>query len=80
MDAPWTTFYEEGVPKSIVYPDWTLPDLLDAAAREFPDKIALISGEQSRLPPANLQVLLRVKNQTFLHHTKFLGLLLSLCC
>ena len=34
MDAPWVRFYEEGVPKSITFPSWSLPDLLDASARE----------------------------------------------
>jgi hypothetical protein len=41
MGAPWTQYYEEGVPKSITYPSWSLPDLLDATAREYPDKRAL---------------------------------------
>ncbi len=54
MDAPWTTFYEEGVPKSITYPDWTLPDLLDATAREYPDRAALTFFADPKLPPSRM--------------------------
>jgi long-chain acyl-CoA synthetase len=54
MDAPWTKFYEEGVPKSITYPNWTLPELLDASAREFPDKIALTFFADPKLPPSRM--------------------------
>lgn len=54
MDAPWTQFYEEGVPKSITYPDWTLPDLLDAAAAEYPGKTALTFYADARLPPSHM--------------------------
>jgi long-chain acyl-CoA synthetase len=54
LDAPWTTFYEEGVPKSIAYPDWTLPDLLDAAAREFSDRPALTFYADPKLPPSRM--------------------------
>ena len=54
MDAPWTRFYEEGVPKSITYPTWTLPDLLDASAREFPDQVALTFFADPKLPPSRM--------------------------
>jgi len=54
MDAPWTRFYEEGVPKSIRYPDWTLPDLLDASAKEFPDHRALTFFADPKLPPSSM--------------------------
>jgi len=54
MDAPWTQFYEEGVPKSIAYPPWSLPDLLDASAREFPDKRALTFYVDPKLPPSRM--------------------------
>jgi long-chain acyl-CoA synthetase len=54
MDAPWTKFYENGVPKSIAYPPWTLPDLLDAAAREFPDKPALTFYADPKLPASRM--------------------------
>ena len=54
MDAPWTKFYEEGVPKTITYPNWTLPDLLDASAKEFPDKIALRFYADPKLPPSRM--------------------------
>jgi long-chain acyl-CoA synthetase len=54
MDAPWVRFYEEGVPKSITFPSWTLPDLLDASAREFPDKTALTFFADPKLPPSRM--------------------------
>src|SRR5262245_41760299 len=54
MDAPWTKFYEEGVPKSITYPAWTLPDLLDQSAREYPDKVALTFYADPKLPPSRM--------------------------
>jgi long-chain acyl-CoA synthetase len=54
MDAPWTKFYEEGVPKSISYPPWSLPDLLDASAREFPEKRALTFYADPKLPPSHM--------------------------
>ncbi len=54
MDAPWVKFYENGVPKSIDYPDWTLPDLLDATAREFPDHPALTFYADPALPPSRM--------------------------
>jgi long-chain acyl-CoA synthetase len=54
MDAPWVRFYEEGVPKTITFPSWTLPDLLDASAREFPDKTALTFFADPKLPPSRM--------------------------
>ena len=54
MDAPWTRFYEEGVPKSITYPAWTLPDLLDASAKEFPDHRALTFFADPKLPSSQM--------------------------
>jgi long-chain acyl-CoA synthetase len=54
MDAPWVRFYEEGVPKSITFPSWSLPDLLDASAREFPDKTALTFFADPKLPPSRM--------------------------
>jgi long-chain acyl-CoA synthetase len=54
MDAPWVRFYEEGVPKSITFPSWTLPDLLDASAREYPDKTALTFFADPKLPPSRM--------------------------
>ncbi len=52
MDAPWTKSYEEGVPKSIAYPAWTLPELLDATARDYPDRKALTFFADPKLPPS----------------------------
>jgi len=54
MDAPWTQFYEEGVPKTINYPAWTLPDLLDSIAREYPAKTALTFYADPKLPPSHM--------------------------
>ena len=54
MDAPWVKFYEEGVPKSISYPAWSLPDLLDASAREFPGRRALTFFADPKLPPSHM--------------------------
>jgi long-chain acyl-CoA synthetase len=54
MAAPWVRFYEEGVPSSITFPSWTLPDLLDASAREYPDKTALTFFADPKLPPSRM--------------------------
>src|SRR5580765_2506004 len=54
MAAPWLQFYEEGVPKSITFPSWTLPDLLDATAREYPEKTALTFYADPKLPPSRM--------------------------
>jgi long-chain acyl-CoA synthetase len=54
LDAPWTRFYEDGVPKSITYPPWSLPDLLDATARDYPDKSALTFFADPKLPPSRM--------------------------
>jgi len=54
LDAPWTQFYEEGVPKSITYPRWSLTDLLDATARDYPDKTALVFFADPKLPPSRM--------------------------
>jgi len=54
MDAPWTRFYEEGVPASIEYPEWSLPDLLDHSASTFPDQTALTFFVDPKLPPSHM--------------------------
>ena len=54
MSAPWTRFYEEGVPPSIAYPAWTLPDLLDHSSDEFPDQTALTFFVDPKLPPSRM--------------------------
>jgi long-chain acyl-CoA synthetase len=54
MSAPWTQFYEEGVPKSITVPPWTLPELLDATAAEFGDRPALTFYVDAKLPPSRM--------------------------
>lgn len=40
MDQPWLSSYEKGVPHSLTYPNQTLSDLLQAAARTYPEKTA----------------------------------------
>jgi len=54
MSAPWTQFYEEGVPKSITVPDSTLPELLDSTAAEFGDRPALPFYVDAKLPPSRM--------------------------
>jgi long-chain acyl-CoA synthetase len=49
-DSPWFRHYEEGVPRTIPYPDLTLPDVLDRAAERFPDRVALRFFLDARLP------------------------------
>jgi long-chain acyl-CoA synthetase len=54
MTAPWTRFYEQGVPATIDYPSWTLPDLLDHSADEYPDQAALTFFVDPKLPPSRM--------------------------
>ena len=54
MSAPWTRFYEEGVPATIDYPAWTLPDLLDHSADHYPDQAALTFFVDPKLPPSRM--------------------------
>jgi long-chain acyl-CoA synthetase len=49
-DAPWLRHYEEGVPRSIEYPDITLPEALDRAADRHPERVALRFFLDARLP------------------------------
>jgi long-chain acyl-CoA synthetase len=41
MEPIWINRYDEGVPHSLDYPDWTLPDLLHRSARRFPHSPAV---------------------------------------
>ncbi len=54
MEAPWFRFYDKGVPRTIEFPDWTLPDLLDRSAERFPDNVALRFFVDPKLPPSTL--------------------------
>ncbi|MEM2665256.1 MAG: long-chain fatty acid--CoA ligase [Nitrososphaerota archaeon] len=45
MDRPWYRFYPEGVPRSIDYPEIPLHGLLERSASAYPEKIAVVSGE-----------------------------------
>lgn len=40
MEQPWLSAYEKGVPQTLSYPSQTLSDLLQTAARTYPDKTA----------------------------------------
>lgn len=54
MERPWLRFYDEGVPPTIEYPEWTLPDLLGRAAKDYPDKVALRFFVDPKLPPGTM--------------------------
>ena len=54
MSPPWTRFYEEGVPPTVTIPPWTLPDLLDASAKEYPERTALTFFVDPKLPPSRM--------------------------
>jgi long-chain acyl-CoA synthetase len=49
-DAPWFRHYEEGVPRTIPFPDITLPDVLDQTADRYPGRVALRFYLDARLP------------------------------
>jgi long-chain acyl-CoA synthetase len=53
-DAPWFRHYEEGVPRTIPYPEITLPEALDQTATRFPDRVALRFFLDARLPAPTL--------------------------
>jgi long-chain acyl-CoA synthetase len=54
MEARWFRFYDKGVPRTIDYPDWTLPDLVDRSAERYPDRVALKFFVDAKLPPSTL--------------------------
>jgi long-chain acyl-CoA synthetase len=54
MIPSWTRFYEEGVPPTISYPSWTLPDLLDDAAARYANLPALTFFIDAKLPPSRM--------------------------
>ena len=41
MERPWLSSYDEGVPKSLEYPECTLPDLLKQTAQQYPTHPAI---------------------------------------
>jgi long-chain acyl-CoA synthetase len=53
-DAPWFRHYEEGVPRTIPFPEITLPDVLDQTAERFPHRVALRFYLDARLPVPTL--------------------------
>jgi long-chain acyl-CoA synthetase len=53
-DAAWFRHYEEGVPRTIAYPETTLPEVLDQTAGLFPERIALRFFLDARLPAPTL--------------------------
>jgi long-chain acyl-CoA synthetase len=62
-EAPWLRFYEEGVPRSISYPDATLPELLDRTVARFPERVALRLFLDPRLSAPTLSYL-QLQDQT----------------
>jgi len=40
-DKPWLAFYDQGVPKTLEYPQQTLPEVLADTAQKFPDHPAI---------------------------------------
>lgn len=52
MEAPWFRFYDDGVPRTLQYPDSVLPDLLDGSAAARPDHVALRFFVDPKLPPS----------------------------
>ena len=42
MECSWLSGYDHGVPFTLVYPEWTVPDLLCRSASQFPDRPALL--------------------------------------
>ncbi len=42
MELPWISRYDAGVPATVGYPDWTVPDLLRHSAVRAPDSPALL--------------------------------------
>jgi long-chain acyl-CoA synthetase len=54
MDRPWFRFYEQGVPRTLSYPEWTLPEVLDRTAAERPDATALQFFVDPKLPSSSM--------------------------
>jgi long-chain acyl-CoA synthetase len=54
MEAPWFRFYAPGTPQTLTYPEWTIPDLLDAAVRKYPEQTALRFFVDPKLPSSSL--------------------------
>ncbi len=42
MQQPWHRWYDPGVPFTLAYPEWTLPDLLRRSVTRFPQHRALL--------------------------------------
>ncbi|MEM1537745.1 MAG: long-chain fatty acid--CoA ligase [Candidatus Nezhaarchaeales archaeon] len=42
MGKPWLKFYPEWVPKTIEYPETSLPQLLKETARKYPNRVAIV--------------------------------------
>ncbi len=41
MERPWLKFYDSHVPKALEYPPILLPQVLDGAANQFPDRVGI---------------------------------------
>jgi len=49
MDRPWYAHYDADVPRSIHYPDLTLPQLFERTAARYPERVAtILSGKKLR--------------------------------
>jgi long-chain acyl-CoA synthetase len=42
MQRSWLGRYDQGVPSTLVYPEWAIPDLLRRSVERFPDQPALL--------------------------------------
>ena len=66
MERNWTRFYDPGVPPKLTIPEITLPDLLDGAAKQWPDKIAVRFFVNPKLPSSTMTYRqLQVASQQF---------------
>lgn len=57
MDRPWYAHYDANVPRSIDYPDLTLPQLFARTAGQYPERVATIfSGKKLRYRDLKRQI------------------------
>ncbi len=46
-DKPWLKHYDHDVPETLEYPNKTVPDLLDASVKDFPDAPSMFFGKRT---------------------------------
>jgi len=57
VDRPWYAHYDPAVPRSIDYPDLTLPQLFERTATRYPDRVVTIfSGKKLRYRDLKRQI------------------------